>query len=205
MKLTDLPEFAVGEIRGTDYSLVLHGRLSRPELVRLGACWLRMPDGFPFYATLTELDLTTGHATLESSDELRPQLVPGASMPFVDGYWGSNEVNTILDQGHNWTPVIFAATDAYERSGPDPSFGSQRVAPDGRSWRPAAGEPLPGEQLVEGAWNHEHCLICFTSIEAGHAAFVDDRGYWCCTDCYAQHVVPGSLGFMFPNSERSDA
>jgi len=202
MKLEDLPKFTVAHIGGADFSLLLRGHFSKAELVHRGDCWLRMPDGFPFYATVTELEAGTGLATLESNDELRPQLVIGATAPWFDRYWGSNEVNIILDSGHNWIKTVFEATDAYERSAPDGALGSQRIAPDGRTWRPAIGAPLAGERLVKDAWNHEHCLICFTHIEPGDMAFVDAAGYWLCVDCHRRYAVPCDLGFMFPEQQR---
>jgi len=201
MKLEDLPEFTVAHISSNDDPFVLKGHFSKPHLVHRGDYWLRMPDGFPFWATVTRLDTSTGFATLESNDQLRPQLVVGATAPCVDAYWGSNEVNIILDPAHSWTKVVFAATDAFERPEPQgPTFGSQRVALDGRTWRPAVGQALPGERLVPAAWDHEHCLICFTAINPGDTAFVEPDGYWACSECYEKYVRQRDLGFLFPRS-----
>lgn len=199
MKLEELPQLSVATIEGTVYSLVLKGRFSRPHFVHKGDCWLRMPDGFPFYATVVDLDTATGHATLGSNDELRPQLVPRRAFPWFDAYWGSNQVNIILDPEHTWSETIFQASDAYERAAPDTALGTQRVALDGRTWREALGAPAPGERLVKSGWDHEHCLICFVAIRPGDGALVDPDGYWLCNSCYAKYAAAHDLAFMYAN------
>ena len=203
--LADLPDFTVAGIVGTPHDLRLQGRFSRVELVRQGSCWLRMPDGFPFYATVTALDTGTGLGTLESTDELPPALAVGGRFPLIDGYWGLNEVNTILDREHQWSRVTFEALDAFERPHFQLASGAQRVAQTGRAWRKASGDPAGDEHVLKGGWDHEHCMLCFQTIRPGDVAFTDPDDYWLCRDCHSKFGSTGDLGFILGSASRPDA
>jgi hypothetical protein len=67
---------------------------------------------------------------------------------------------------------------------------------NGTSLRPYDGGAFDAEEweVVPGAWDHDHCLICCDTIcehaEHGCAeAYVNARGQWLCPPCF-EHYFP---------------
>ena len=47
----------------------------------------------------------------------------------------------------------------------------------------------PGESIVEGAWDHEHCVFCWENIDSEHPGFASDEE-WVCESCFKNAVEP---------------
>jgi len=62
--------------------------------------------------------------------------------------------------------------------------------------KPSQNEPFDPEkyEIREGAWNHEHCMLCMTTIsllpEHQSEGYTDGRE-WLCVACYDKYVAPG--------------
>jgi hypothetical protein len=58
----------------------------------------------------------------------------------------------------------------------------------GTLWRPYRGEPFDPTvfRLVEGAWDHEHCNVCYAKIFDGHTYWTNDgeKHVDLCDECY---------------------
>jgi hypothetical protein len=98
-------------------------------------------------------------------------LAPGSEWDILDCYWGER-AEIVLDQHRGWTRTRFVPSEAQR-------FDSQ------------------GQSAGEGIWDHEHCALCWKTID-DHSpeAYVDDQDEWLCTDCYVRFVLPRSLDFI---------
>ena len=118
---------------------------------------------------------------------LAPELAPGVSYPWVDGYWQAYHVAMILNG--QWQARLFSPAPARY-------FRQDGVT----GWQPE-GAPLPegAEDLGvrEGAWDHEHCELCNARIGASGDphGYVDAEDHWLCTDCYRRYAVPRDVSF----------
>ena len=207
--LQDLPQLTVTEVGlRADSSPFVKGYFTNATQVHVTPpdneigydSWLRMSDGYPLWGNVTQLEPTTGFATFDSQVDLPSALIVGQTLTWFDAYWGSHQVNAILDDEHEWTEVVFEASDSLQAEGLDGALpipaGHARLSPDGLMWRRADTPPLPNERLVKGGWNHEHCLICSAHISPGQIAFVDPGNYWLCKTCHADFAKPRNLSFV---------
>lgn len=68
------------------------------------------------------------------------------------------------------------------------------VDESGHTFTPYRGQATePGERIVPGGWDHDHCDICRATICDGpddheHAAWTDGDGAWVCDACHAKHL-----------------
>jgi hypothetical protein len=189
MQLSDLPHFTIKSVRGRPDNWLLEGQFDHLETVREGRSWLYISRNGSLIGDLDQLDRETRRARFTTPDSL-PQDMLGVSLPWLDGWWQAYHLALILDRSHEWTSVVFAASDAIARS-----------IPGWRELRPASDcDPEPGEVLVPGGWNHEHCMLCNVHIDPGITAYVDFERNWLCVRCYESYAKPHDVGFV-----RSDA
>ncbi len=112
-------------------------------------------------------------------------LQAGVAYPFIDSYWG-DRAELVLDSSTSWRRAVFAPVDAVSVTGPDGSL-----------MRKAGPDDVSG-QIVAGAWDHEHCEVCWQKIGAGGQAvgWVNSEGQWACESCYVAYVAARSLEFV---------
>ena len=114
----------------------------------------------------------------------------GDVLPWLDGYWDASDVDIILRDDGWWVPAEFTA-------GPAHYFRQNGVV----GWAPEGGTiPEDAEDLGvrAGAWDHEHCRICFARIGLDGAprgsVAPDER--WLCERCPERYAAPHDLAFI---------
>jgi hypothetical protein len=108
---------------------------------------------------------------------------PGARWDVLDGYWGER-AEIVLDASRRWHETTFAPSDAVEFRG------------GGTRWQMSAAD-VAGGGVVEGGWDHEHCAICWETIDADRPeAYFSEPNKWVCKECFEAFVRQRSLGFI---------
>lgn len=189
--LADLNTFTITEIVSRGEVSTLSGRLSLPgqpsrgDLVNLFR-GLNVED---VDGELVGLDPDAGTATIETSySPLPASLKGGSSFPVYYTYW-SGKLRLVLDPAITWTRTTFASPDAFATEMPN----------GWRQWRQAepGDEARTDGKIVPHGWDHEHCEICWTHIDADHPdAWMSNDDRWVCPSCYARYVGPGDLRFV---------
>jgi len=106
------------------------------------------------------------------------------------GAYQQRELYLTLDPEIHWIEVKFTSKKALQ---------SQIIGTDGKSYRKTelhiGGDTIPeGSVVVEGAWDHEHCIFCMHRIDEGHIGYTSTTTYWAgewaCAWCYRNAVKP---------------
>lgn len=120
---------------------------------------------------------------LDEPERVLPTVL-GAELEYLDSYWAERAEVVLLEEG--WQRQRFVAGDAVAEKA------------DGvLMLRPAQA----GEQgALIGAWDHEHCAICWAKIEPGDSGWLSRSGTWVCEDCYKSFVSRRSLNFPFDDN-----
>jgi hypothetical protein len=97
----------------------------------------------------------------------------------LDGYWGER-AQIVLDENRRWVRARFEPTDAIRLKGPagvwlrpvaeaDEGMAttSARAFPAGTR---TGGGDAGAAEVVESAWDHEHCAICWETLGPGGQA-----------------------------------
>jgi hypothetical protein len=123
------------------------------------------------------------------TEDLRPDVSAGATLPWLDHYWQPYHLAMILAPAERWERRTFIATPArYFRQG--------RVT----GWQQldaALPEGAVDSGVREGAWDHEHCALCNAHIGVSESpeGYVDPEDRWLCSTCYAKYAVPHDVSF----------
>jgi hypothetical protein len=114
-------------------------------------------------------------------------LRPNVSYPYLDGYWGER-AELVLDERRNWQRRAFEPSDAVRYQAPG---GASMVTK-------SSAEAPPGGETVDGGWDHEHCDICWETINVYDqpAGYFSPPRTWICDRCYTSYVIPRSLAFI---------
>ena len=191
MDLTGLPTFTFASVRFTsgDREATITGRLSGLSGVRNLGGTLYRPDGRSIVGNVEAPIRLEEDVELVTPDVDRlDDLSRGNAYPWIDYAWNAYHADLILYG--EWSPRTFVASPA-ER------FKVGNVL----GWQPL-GMKLPAGAvslgLSEGAWDHEHCLICNAHIGArGDAsAYSDVDDHWLCKECYAEYVIARDISFL---------
>jgi hypothetical protein len=99
-------------------------------------------------------------------------------------WWRPDQVKLANDASRIWEKRAFAVQPGYSIKCQGGRLLS-RLAPD---------ETIPeGATLEPGAWDHEHCGLCFKKItEKGgdfQEGYTDGRD-WVCPECYGKYLAP---------------
>jgi hypothetical protein len=187
VQLPDLPQFTILGTRLVDGGWVLDGEFSQLETVREGRSWLYVSRQDSLIGDLEALDPASRKARFNTMDPAAPPgWIHGATLPWLDGCWQAYHVTLVLDEAHSWERVKFVARDALQ--GRMPGWRVLREATD--------AVPEPGEILIPGAWDHEHCMLCEEHIDPGHTAYTDRENNWLCARCYVAYAEPHDLSFV---------
>jgi hypothetical protein len=193
MDLSDLPQFAVTEVRPErpDGDTEVVGQLSHLRGVHNDGGYLYRPGGPSlvggFGVTPVHADVPLVFITPDAA--LAPELAPGVVYPWLAIYWQPYHLDMILAGPAAWERRTFVAEPAHY-------FRLGGVT----GWQPAGG-PLPegAEDLGVrgGAWDHEHCELCRANIGAGGApegyVYADD--YWLCLQCFERYAMRRDVSF----------
>ncbi|HVG07197.1 MAG TPA: hypothetical protein VNM67_05785 [Thermoanaerobaculia bacterium] len=193
MGLNELPQFTIDERYESEGGHVrLVGRFSHLRGVQAGSGFLYSAAG-PTLGDLVEIPQPGASATLLAEAWcISPELSPGKTFPWIDGYWQPYQIEMVLDPDHRWERRVFAAEPAR-------SFEIEGAT----AWQPA-GAPLPeGARdlgIREGAWDHEHCDLCFAHIGASGSpeGYVDAEERWLCVECHDKYAARQDISFACP-------
>jgi hypothetical protein len=114
--------------------------------------------------------------------------VVGANLAFFSNY-DARRLKLVLDPDITWSKVDFQPRKAIQAHiiGTDGQPYTRRsVYEEGRQLK-------EGESIVEGAWNHEHCIFCWNTINSeniGYNSKNDQSDEWVCEWCYSHAVQP---------------
>jgi hypothetical protein len=191
MQLADLPQFMISGARLLNGVWVLDGQFNHLETVREGRSWLYVSRADSLIGDLEALDRETRQARFNTMDPALPSpWMTDATLPWLDGWWQAFHVSLILDTAHPWEQVTFAARDALQSRMPGYRVLQERM-----------GEPpTPDEEIVPGAWDHEHCMLCNAHIDPGDVAYTDPENNWLCAACYTTFAEPHDLSFVRGNA-----
>ncbi|MGE3844481.1 MAG: hypothetical protein AB7I50_23195 [Vicinamibacterales bacterium] len=179
-----LPSFRV--IRATLSAYV--GKYEPSGMVGEGyIAGLVLPAGGLVWGRFVDVNPRDHTATFELDDaDHTERLVSGQAYVYLDSYWGE-QAEIVLDPTRVWHHQPFAPRDAvvYDRA-------------DGAVVAQAGEATDPGARLVEGGWDHEHCVVCMETIGAGGigGGWCSTEGDWVCQSCYQDYVLPRSLAFV---------
>ena len=178
--LDRFPSFAVealDEERG-------QGRFDRPPSYPAGWVYLHLEAASFAEIYFERIQGSEGPSVFRVGEGDAHRLRVGRSYRWLDAYWGPM-AQVALDRERGWEHVPFAPRAA------------ARVIEEHRTWlRPA--EPDETGDIVEGAWDHEHCELCRATISL-HEQRVGWRSRyeeWVCEACYETFVRMGSLDFI---------
>ena len=76
---------------------------------------------------------------------------------------------------------------------PQPALLAREPVNGHRLWQNYHGGPFDATQfeLVEAMWDHEHCAVCFFSIQDGHTFWSDEGGVTLlCDACHDALATP---------------
>ncbi len=217
--IQDLPQFTVTAFRrgATSDSGYTHFELEG-SFDRITAAidspwfWLLYGERECICASLESLDKASNAALLTCDEQTEPRIL-GQSLAFLSPYWQAFHVWMVLEPRWVWERKELGGSDAvaedYEAE--EPSFVDGREI---RVWTkveplagargqtrhyPASDQTLPvrpGTRIVPSMWDHEHCELCRTHIDAGQFGYCDLSEHWLCEKCHAQYVVNNDLAFI---------
>ena len=191
MNVTELPQFTITATEETETGWLLHGTFNHLDTVTESGCYLFVPwtdasleDHGQIDGDVVRLDRATQTASI-ATYSVPPNDV--TTLSWLRDYWDPWQIARITDPNRVWTKILFQATDAFARR-----------LPDGwRELKPAKDSPMEADQVrVPGAWDHEHCEICWKSIDPGDTGCLDETNYWLCADCFETFAVPHDIGFV---------
>jgi hypothetical protein len=191
-KLCLLPQFEVVSIdhkagkQGT--VAVLNGYFSVPISDEEQGANLFLDDVRFLEGLLTAVDESDSFRTIEAGrygwSDIREDEVIGAKLAFFSNY-DARRLRLVIDSEIVWTKVDFRPRKAVQ---------AQVYGTDGKPYRRLSmyreGMKLKsGETIVDSGWNHEHCVFCLGTIDAGNIGFNSEKdGEWVCEWCYRNAV-----------------
>jgi len=151
-------------------------------------------------------------AILTCDEKDQPDLV-GRHAAYFPSRWSPYQVWMVAEPLWKWERKIFEGLDAIAED-----FESKDISiVDGRevrSWTklqpvrrddglsryyPTSDQAAPPNattRIIPGGWDHEHCELCNSNIDAGNVGYCDPSGHGVCEACYARYVVPHDLAFV---------
>jgi hypothetical protein len=188
MKLSELPSMLVESIQQDSQVLSVNGRFDRLDGVRESGQF-RISRGEYVWVTLEFVDRGNGSVKFTSDrDPDVARLRVGERYTWLNVYWQAPLLEAIADESHAWRRFEFKPSDAryFKKGG---VVGWQQ-----------ASEPLAKDVedlgVRAGAWDHEHCGLCGTHIDAERPiAYMDDDEQFLCETCYQKYAATHDLSF----------
>ena len=177
-----LPRFAIHHLE--DDTVV--GMADASRWIGVGHIVALVPGNRFIWGKWRDGDQSGGSASIQFNNPADAGgLQAGVAYPFIDSYWG-DRAELVLDSSISWHRSVFAPLDAVSVTHP----GGSLITKAGRT-------DVPG-QIVAGAWDHEHCEVCWQKIgTGGHpAGWSNSDGQWVCESCYGAYVAARSVEFV---------
>jgi len=188
MKLSELPAMLIERIEQDATGTTVFGQFDRLDGVRESGCF-RLARGEYAWADLTIVDraLCSAQAVITYVDDGRMSV--GERYIWLDRYWQLPFVEAVADEANEWRQFSFQATDAqYFQQGK--SIGWQQVD----SEVPEGAVPT---NVKIGGWDHEHCDLCGTQINAQKPiGYTDAEGHFLCARCYKKYGASHDVSFQ---------
>lgn len=196
-KLSLLPQFEVVSIgHRTEKQgrvALLSGYFSSPVSGEEQGANLFLPDMRFLNGLLLAAEASGSLRTVEAGgyswSDIYENEVVGKSLAFFSNY-DRRRLNLVLNPEILWVSVDFHPLKAIQ---------SYIIGTDGKSYRRLIEykedtQLQEGETIVEGSWDHEHCIFCWNKIDSeniGYTSQHEDWGdEWACKWCYEQAVSP---------------
>jgi hypothetical protein len=148
--------------------------------------------------------------TFEATDE--PDIV-GHTLAYLSPYWQGFHVWMVLDPNWGWEKKQFLGADAIAQDfeSKDTSIVEGREV---KLWtkltrvdvQRSPSRHSPSEEqtaipsgvtrLIPSGWDHEHCEMCNSHIDAGMFGYCDPDERWMCEKCYERYVTRRDLAFV---------
>jgi hypothetical protein len=217
--LADFPQFFVATVRRGKTSAEgctrfdLKGEFDRTvEGIETHWFWLLLDEKRSLCVTLQTLDNESRAAIVACVVDEEPR-VAGQSLAYLSSRWRAYHVWMVLDPAWGWEKKQFRGADAFAQD----YDATQTSIVDGREVRvwtklevteggkgatrhyPASDQSLPPSserRLVVGGWDHEHCALCETHIDAGETGYCDPTGSWVCVKCFERYILRRDLAFV---------
>jgi hypothetical protein len=128
------------------------------------------------------LSTVIGNASAHVGDQTKLNM---SDKPHIEeDWWTPDQVEMANDSSRIWEKRAFVAQSGYWIQGE----GSRLLG------QLAPGEGVPEGAILEpGAWDHEHCALCWKKImkKGGdfHEGYTDGKD-WLCPECYGKYVAP---------------
>jgi len=174
--------------------------------------WLLFGKGGWLCASVQSLNKETKAAILTFEAAEEPNIV-GQTLAYLSPYWQAFHVWMVLDPDWGWEKKQFLGADAIAEdyqsretsivegrevnvwtklSPVDKRKGSARYYPATDQTVPPVGEP----RIVPSGWDHEHCELRRSHIEADMVGYCDRDDRWMCENCYERYVTRRDLAFV---------
>jgi hypothetical protein len=219
--LEDFPKFEVAALRRGPTAkegythFELEGSLDRTiEIDSTGPQWFWLLFGKGGYLCASvqshNKETNTAVLTFESTNE--PDIV-GRKLAYLSPYWQGFHVWMVLDPNWGWEKKQFLGADAVAED-----FESKDVSIiEGREvkvWTTLTRADAQGSlsrhypskdptsnqtgetRLIPSGWDHEHCELCNSHIDAVMYGYCDPDERWMCEGCYERYVVRCDLAFV---------
>lgn len=128
---------------------------------------------------LVELDGRT--ATFESNLTPAPDLKIGSEF-VLRCWWGQDQLEIARGIYRPWQRTNFSRKDATRHHWPK---GVVALSP--RDEARAQEE----EEIIKGGWDHEHCRLCWETIDEDSRYGYLDGTDWVCITCYDRYIASG--------------
>lgn len=159
---------------------------SDPHARPLSPSWIAWPAGARPFAGRMELHRLVAcdgrRAAFETDIESAPSLDAPRAGEFCEFFltYDEEQLVAMQDRTRTWTPTKFRPSAALH-------WGSEHGSVIRRAEH---SEALPPDaERVEGGWDHDHCLVCYKTLNDGADAFASN-GEWMCAPCF-EHFVRG--------------
>jgi hypothetical protein len=215
--LEDFPQFTVAAVRRGETAdgymrFELEGKFNQTIKENEGEWfYLLFSEKNSLCVTLKSLNKDTGE-TIVTCDEKEEPNVAGKTLAYLESYWRPNNVWMILDPDWGWDRKQFQGADAIAEDfeskdvsiidGREVKFWTKLEAvekTESSRYYPAgeqSAQPGPGQRVVPGGWDHEHCALCNVHVDVGDVGYCDRDGEWMCIKCYERYVVQHDLAFV---------
>jgi hypothetical protein len=192
MSLTDLPQFAVEQIRpAAEGTTLVVGRLSHLRGVRGTRGYLYRVPGPSILGDLDRIPSSSDERVqfVTADAEYAPDLEPGATFPWLDGAWEPHHLAMVMSPVEHWSRRSFS-----------PAPARFYLLDDVTGWQ-SPDLPLPSGAtdlgVHAGDWNDAQCELCPEHLAAEKASegYVNPDGQWICAHCFDRFAAKHDTSF----------
>jgi len=139
--------------------------------------------------------------------------IVGHTLAYLSPYWQGFHVWMVLDPNWGWEKKRFLGADAIAQDfeSKDTSIiegrevklwtkltraDVQRSPSRNSPSEEQTAIPSGGTRLIPSGWDHEHCELCNSHIDAGVFGYCDPDERWMCEKCYERYVMRRDLAFV---------